>query len=30
VDHARCQDSFKSTSGKTQFLGEKLVLWMRT
>ncbi|GJR87669.1 retrovirus-related pol polyprotein from transposon TNT 1-94 [Tanacetum coccineum] len=24
ADHARCQDSFKSTSGRTQFLGEKL------
>ncbi|GKE66703.1 retrovirus-related pol polyprotein from transposon TNT 1-94 [Tanacetum coccineum] len=25
VDHAGCQDSFKSTSGGTQFLGEKLL-----
>ncbi|GKC29523.1 retrovirus-related pol polyprotein from transposon TNT 1-94, partial [Tanacetum coccineum] len=25
ADHAGCQDSFKSTSGGTQFLGEKLV-----
>ncbi|GKE97862.1 retrovirus-related pol polyprotein from transposon TNT 1-94, partial [Tanacetum coccineum] len=27
ADYARCQDSFKSTSGGTQFLGEKLVSW---
>ncbi|GJW80827.1 retrovirus-related pol polyprotein from transposon TNT 1-94 [Tanacetum coccineum] len=27
ADHAGCQDSFKSTSGGTQFLGEKLVSW---
>ncbi|GJX08304.1 retrovirus-related pol polyprotein from transposon TNT 1-94 [Tanacetum coccineum] len=27
VDYAGCQDSFKSTSGGTQFLGEKLVGW---
>ncbi|GKC30383.1 retrovirus-related pol polyprotein from transposon TNT 1-94 [Tanacetum coccineum] len=27
VDHAGCQDSFKSTSGETQFLCEKLVSW---
>nr|GEW37837.1 ribonuclease H-like domain-containing protein [Tanacetum cinerariifolium] len=26
-DHAECQDSFKSTSGGTQFLGKKLVSW---
>nr|GEU44362.1 hypothetical protein [Tanacetum cinerariifolium] len=26
ADHAGCQDTFKSTSGKTQFLGEKLVI----
>ncbi|GJW67234.1 retrovirus-related pol polyprotein from transposon TNT 1-94 [Tanacetum coccineum] len=25
ADHARCQDTFKSTSGSTQCLGEKLV-----
>ncbi|GJR47884.1 retrovirus-related pol polyprotein from transposon TNT 1-94 [Tanacetum coccineum] len=25
ADHAGCQDSFKSTSGGTQFLGEKLI-----
>ncbi|GJS04218.1 hypothetical protein Tco_0320726 [Tanacetum coccineum] len=24
ADHVGCQDSFKSTSGETQFLGEKL------
>nr|GEW58655.1 copia protein [Tanacetum cinerariifolium] len=27
ADHAGCQDSFKSTSEETQFLGEKLVRW---
>ncbi|GJX29384.1 hypothetical protein Tco_0237463, partial [Tanacetum coccineum] len=27
ADHAGCQDSRKSTSGSTQFLGEKLVSW---
>ncbi|GKA83730.1 hypothetical protein Tco_0805325 [Tanacetum coccineum] len=27
ADHAGCQDSFKSTSSETQFLGEKLVSW---
>ncbi|GKB14030.1 retrovirus-related pol polyprotein from transposon TNT 1-94 [Tanacetum coccineum] len=27
TDHAGCHDTFKSTSGKTQFLGEKLVRW---
>ncbi|GJW66683.1 hypothetical protein Tco_0121107 [Tanacetum coccineum] len=27
ADYARCRDSFKSTSGATQFLGEKLVGW---
>ncbi|GKD96458.1 retrovirus-related pol polyprotein from transposon TNT 1-94 [Tanacetum coccineum] len=27
ADYAGCQDSFKSTSGETQFLGEKLVSW---
>ncbi|GJR50455.1 retrovirus-related pol polyprotein from transposon TNT 1-94 [Tanacetum coccineum] len=27
ADYARCRDSFKSTSGGTQFLGEKLVSW---
>nr|GEU31904.1 retrovirus-related Pol polyprotein from transposon TNT 1-94 [Tanacetum cinerariifolium] len=28
ADHARCIDSCKSTSGGTQFLGDKLVSWM--
>nr|GFA00831.1 uncharacterized mitochondrial protein AtMg00810-like [Tanacetum cinerariifolium] len=28
VDHARCFDTRKSTSGGIQFLGEKLVNWM--
>nr|GEV49829.1 copia protein [Tanacetum cinerariifolium] len=27
VDYAGCKDSFKSTSGGAQFLGEKLVSW---
>nr|GEW82944.1 uncharacterized mitochondrial protein AtMg00810-like [Tanacetum cinerariifolium] len=27
VDHARCQDTRRSTSGSTQFLGNKLVSW---
>ncbi|GJV25945.1 retrovirus-related pol polyprotein from transposon TNT 1-94 [Tanacetum coccineum] len=27
ADYARCQDTFKSTSGGTQFLGEKLMGW---
>nr|GEV74968.1 hypothetical protein [Tanacetum cinerariifolium] len=27
VDYARCKDTFKSTSGGAQFLGEKLVCW---
>ncbi|GKD99766.1 retrovirus-related pol polyprotein from transposon TNT 1-94 [Tanacetum coccineum] len=27
TDYAGCRDSFKSTSGRTQFLGEKLVGW---
>ncbi|GKF56772.1 hypothetical protein Tco_0170309, partial [Tanacetum coccineum] len=27
ADYARCRDSFKSTSGRTKFLGEKLVSW---
>ncbi|GJT76962.1 copia protein [Tanacetum coccineum] len=27
VDHAGCQDTFKSTSGGNQFLGKKLVSW---
>ncbi|GKF44726.1 hypothetical protein Tco_0131278 [Tanacetum coccineum] len=28
VDHAGCVDTRKSTSGGTQFLGDKLVSWM--
>ncbi|GJT09375.1 retrovirus-related pol polyprotein from transposon TNT 1-94 [Tanacetum coccineum] len=27
ADYARCKDTFKSTSGGAQFLGEKLVSW---
>ncbi|GJT02666.1 retrovirus-related pol polyprotein from transposon TNT 1-94 [Tanacetum coccineum] len=27
VDHARCQDSRRSTSGSAQFLGDRLVSW---
>nr|GEZ08928.1 uncharacterized mitochondrial protein AtMg00810-like [Tanacetum cinerariifolium] len=27
ADYAGCRDSFKSTFGRTQFLGEKLVVW---
>nr|GFC19385.1 copia protein [Tanacetum cinerariifolium] len=27
ADHARCQDTRRSTSGSAQFLGEKLVSW---
>ncbi|GKB12368.1 retrovirus-related pol polyprotein from transposon TNT 1-94, partial [Tanacetum coccineum] len=27
ADYAGCRDSFKSTSGKTQFLGKNLVTW---
>nr|GFA10823.1 retrovirus-related Pol polyprotein from transposon TNT 1-94 [Tanacetum cinerariifolium] len=27
ADYASCKDSFKSTSGGAQFLGEKLVSW---
>ncbi|GKB64216.1 hypothetical protein Tco_0920402 [Tanacetum coccineum] len=27
ADYAGCKDTFKSTSGGTQFLGEKLVSW---
>ncbi|GJR01255.1 retrovirus-related pol polyprotein from transposon TNT 1-94 [Tanacetum coccineum] len=30
ADHAGCQDSRKSISGSAQFLGEKLILWMRS
>nr|GFB58353.1 uncharacterized mitochondrial protein AtMg00810-like [Tanacetum cinerariifolium] len=27
ADYAGCKDTFKSTSGRAQFLGEKLVSW---
>nr|GEV74012.1 retrotransposon protein, putative, unclassified [Tanacetum cinerariifolium] len=27
ADYARCKDTFKSTSGRAQFLGEKMVNW---
>ncbi|GJS59000.1 hypothetical protein Tco_0653784 [Tanacetum coccineum] len=27
ADHARCQDTRRSTSGSAQFLGDKLVSW---
>nr|GEZ84549.1 retrovirus-related Pol polyprotein from transposon TNT 1-94 [Tanacetum cinerariifolium] len=27
ADYARCKDTFKSTSGRAQFIGEKLVSW---
>ncbi|GKE26170.1 hypothetical protein Tco_1441554 [Tanacetum coccineum] len=30
VDHAGCQDTQRSTSGSAQFLGDKLILWMRS
>ncbi|GJU56746.1 retrovirus-related pol polyprotein from transposon TNT 1-94 [Tanacetum coccineum] len=30
TDHARCQDTRRSTSGSAQFLGDKLILWMRS
>ncbi|GJR94443.1 gag-pol polyprotein [Tanacetum coccineum] len=30
ADHAGCQDTWRSTSGSTQFLGDKLILWMRS
>ncbi|GJU47999.1 hypothetical protein Tco_1217554 [Tanacetum coccineum] len=29
ADHAGCQDTQRSTSGSAQFLGDKLILWMR-
>nr|GEY74166.1 retrovirus-related Pol polyprotein from transposon TNT 1-94 [Tanacetum cinerariifolium] len=30
VDHVSCQDTRRSTSGSAQFLGDKLILWMRS
>ncbi|GJX82794.1 hypothetical protein Tco_0332275 [Tanacetum coccineum] len=27
ADYARCKDTFKSTFGEVQFLGEKLISW---
>nr|GEU30820.1 retrotransposon protein, putative, Ty1-copia subclass [Tanacetum cinerariifolium] len=30
ANHAGCQDTRRSTSGSAQFLGEKLILWMRS
>nr|GEX99725.1 retrovirus-related Pol polyprotein from transposon TNT 1-94 [Tanacetum cinerariifolium] len=30
VDHAGCQNTRRSTSGSAQFLGDKLILWMRS
>nr|GEV32610.1 retrotransposon protein, putative, unclassified [Tanacetum cinerariifolium] len=30
ADHASCQDTQRSTSGSAQFLGDKLILWMRS
>nr|GFB13637.1 hypothetical protein [Tanacetum cinerariifolium] len=30
ADHAGCQDTRRSTSGSAQFLGNKLILWMRS
>nr|GFA60109.1 retrovirus-related Pol polyprotein from transposon TNT 1-94 [Tanacetum cinerariifolium] len=30
ADHAGCQDIRRSTSGSAQFLGDKLILWMRS
>ncbi|GKB51393.1 hypothetical protein Tco_0902146 [Tanacetum coccineum] len=30
VDHVGCQDTQRSTSGSAQFLGDKLILWMRS
>ncbi|GKF06605.1 hypothetical protein Tco_0037273 [Tanacetum coccineum] len=30
TDHAGCQDTRRSTSGSDQFLGDKLILWMRS
>nr|GEU88754.1 copia protein [Tanacetum cinerariifolium] len=30
ADHAGCQDTRRSTSGSAQFIGDKLILWMRS
>ncbi|GJU92426.1 hypothetical protein Tco_1304849 [Tanacetum coccineum] len=30
ADHAGCQDTRRSTSGSAHFLGDKLILWMRS
>ncbi|GKC03058.1 hypothetical protein Tco_0994668 [Tanacetum coccineum] len=30
ADHAGCQDTQRSMSGSAQFLGDKLILWMRS
>nr|GFA78322.1 retrovirus-related Pol polyprotein from transposon TNT 1-94 [Tanacetum cinerariifolium] len=30
ADHASCQDTKRSTSASAQFLGDKLILWMRS
>nr|GEU73245.1 hypothetical protein [Tanacetum cinerariifolium] len=30
ADHAGCQDTRRSTPGSAQFLGDKLILWMRS
>ncbi|GJT98375.1 retrovirus-related pol polyprotein from transposon TNT 1-94 [Tanacetum coccineum] len=30
AEHAGCQDTQRSTSGSAQFLGDKLILWMRS
>nr|GEY66531.1 retrovirus-related Pol polyprotein from transposon TNT 1-94 [Tanacetum cinerariifolium] len=30
ADHTGCQDTRRSTSGSAQFLGDKLILWMRS
>nr|GEU82652.1 copia protein [Tanacetum cinerariifolium] len=30
TDHAGCQDTRRSTSGRAQFIGDKLILWMRS
>nr|GEU95700.1 hypothetical protein [Tanacetum cinerariifolium] len=30
ADHAGCQDTRRGTSGSAQFLGDKLILWMRS